>query len=152
MTFQPIKRQSRSASKVPDEGIRVAPCGPRSHRSIALLVGKGLAHHLAWTDRELPVTVAVGKDEDTGRLALMAQLSGAFIARRRPDGSFRITVSEAHSEGALSREFEPFTVDFAEVRLSRRPAEPHVAILRVPADFLMMEGQAVRLPFAQAAG
>lgn len=84
-------------------------------RYINIQIGAGLAKKLAMHRDIHEMQVQLGRDNDAGKVALMLDATGNFVARRaKKAGSYTLTINELSATGRFALEFDAFTRDNVE--------------------------------------
>ena len=84
-------------------------------RYINIQIGAGLAKKLAMHRDIHEMQVQLGRDNDAGKVALMLDTTGNFVARKaKKAGSYTLTINELSATGRFALEFDAFTRDNVE--------------------------------------
>jgi hypothetical protein len=146
MAFETIERIGpQQAAICPRDGLRLRTCrAPKAKpgrlgRFITLEIGQKLAASLVFRGEVTAVDVALGTGLQKGWLALGVNPEhGAFPAKRKPDGGYRVNINEASAAGLFSLTFAPFTVMGSAIKMIEERNVPPRASFKLPVPVLAL--------------
>jgi hypothetical protein len=110
----------KSGVTLPTDGVKVY-CRQLTSRKgtvvryINIQIGAGVAKKLAMHRDIHEMQVQLGRDNDAGKVALMLDTTGNFVARKaKKAGSYTLTINELSATGRFALEFDAFTRDNVE--------------------------------------
>ena len=111
---------AKSTVTLPDNGVKVysrhitRKTGEKV-RFINIQIGTGLAKKLAMHRDTHGMQVQLGRDNDAGKIALMLDMAGGFIARKSKSGTYTLTINALSAQGRFALAFDAFARDNVEV-------------------------------------
>lgn len=121
MSFVTIERvEPAPASKLPAMGVRVTTRAMKGRGGagvgfIRIAISADLASAAAFQKEEQQVRLMLGMDNDTGKICVMVDQAGDFVARGKPGKNYTIAIGRRSSKGLFADSFEPFERSNCEV-------------------------------------
>lgn len=110
----------KSTVTLPDNGVKVwsrhitRKTGTKV-RFINIQIGAGLAKKLAMHRDAHSMQVQLGRDNDAGKIALMLDMTGGFVAKKAKSGAYTLTINELSAQKRFALMFDAFARENVEV-------------------------------------
>lgn len=121
MAWETIERvEATPSAKPPPLGVRVSVRKMKGRGGVGggfirIAIAPALAEAAKFCKEEQPVRLLLGSDNDAGKICVMMDGAGQFVARGKPGKTYAISIGMLSARGLFSTSFETFERDNCEV-------------------------------------
>lgn len=113
MSWNTIARVDPPKNACPVDGVRVSTRGGSSKKPtagfVAIQIGSTLASKMGFAAEAVPVRLMLGSDNDAGKLAIVLDPTGGFVAKGKPGKGYRIAIGmRSAAQAGLATDFPGF--------------------------------------------